>query len=95
MVEIQNATIEVTKSPTSFMLTQIEEKSTWQYQQLTRLLLIIHIDHVTVTYAYLWNCHGGRNLSMWRRQKLNKLFQCVRGWDFDGIGTFHYTCSKP
>ena len=71
MVEIQNATIEVTKSPTSFMLTQIEEKSTWQYQQLTRLLLIIHIDHVTVTLhtcgiamaVVACRCGGDKNAS--------------------------------
>ena len=51
------------------------------------------IDHVTVTYAYLWNCHGGCSLAVWMKQKL-KLFQCVREWDFDCIRPFYYTCYK-
>ena len=50
------------------------------------------IDHVTVMYTYLWNCHGSCSMLMWRRQEL-RLFQRVQEWNFDDIGTFRYWCS--
>ena len=27
-------------------------------------------------------------------EKNSIVFQCIQEWDFDGIGTFHHTCSK-
>ena len=61
-----------------------------QYQQLSHLLLIIHDRSrdcdVCIPVELLCRLFS---LAMCENKKLNKLFQCILEWDFDGNFPLH------
>ena len=58
------------------------------YQQLTRLLIILCIDHVTVDVLHICGVTIAVVAGDVAKTKVNKLFQCIWEWDLTSTSKF-------